>query len=223
MFLGQRGHLGGRDVIELAFKHPATAAHLAAGLLEYFAVLPTEDERRPFEELLRATEYQIRPTLRVLFCSRWFYSGRVVGQLQRNPLDLVVGTMRAQGHRAEVSHRLADACAAMGYALYDLDADNEQGAEEGDRAAEQRARVSRYLLVRGHPSWRYASAEDVLASLERRYLAVPLDGADRATLTGFLTGADGTAPFDLSDEDSARVKVRGALVRLASMQALLRY
>jgi uncharacterized protein (DUF1800 family) len=94
-FMGVSGNFDGDDIIELILQHPACATYISKCLLSFFV----QDETDPaicqsLGNVLRDNNYELRPVLETMFCSKLFYSPEVIGGQIKSPVQLVVGTMR---------------------------------------------------------------------------------------------------------------------------------
>lgn len=100
VFMGQRGNFNGDDIIEIILKHKACAPYMASRLWNYFAYEPTDSDKEMIESLgnlLRESDWELRPVIRTILTSRAFYSERAVGTMIKSPIQLVIGTVRALG------------------------------------------------------------------------------------------------------------------------------
>ncbi len=98
-FLGRQGYFDGDHIIDIILEQEAAPRHLARKLLAYFAVDATDEEIEPYAQLLRRTNFELKPFFRTLFSSEWFYSPRVMGKIVKSPVMLVVSTVRMLGAR----------------------------------------------------------------------------------------------------------------------------
>jgi uncharacterized protein (DUF1800 family) len=96
-FLGKEGYFDGDHIIDIILEQEAAPRFLAKKLLSYFAVDATDKEIEPYAQLLRKTNFELKPFFRTLFSSEWFYSSRVVGKIVKSPVVLVVSTVRMTG------------------------------------------------------------------------------------------------------------------------------
>ena len=94
--LGQTGKFDGDQVLDLLLARPETAERIASKLWREF-VSPTVDakEVRALAAQLRASNYDIKPVLRVLLTSNAFYAPANRATLIKSPVELVVGTLRS--------------------------------------------------------------------------------------------------------------------------------
>jgi len=94
--LGQTGRFDGDQVIELLLARPETAERIATKLWREF-VSTTADARevRALAARLRASNYELKPVLRVLFTSEAFYAPANRAALIKSPVELIVGTLRS--------------------------------------------------------------------------------------------------------------------------------
>ena len=94
--LGQSGRLGGEDVQRIALEQPACGRFLAGKLLRFY-VLPDPDAAvvEALGDWMRAHDYDVAATLKLLFRSRLFYADEARRGLVKSPVDFVVGSARA--------------------------------------------------------------------------------------------------------------------------------
>ncbi len=112
--LGRTGDLDGEDVVLLAADQPASARFIARALLATFVhPEPTDDEVDALAARYRACDRHIGETLRVLLGSRLFFSQRARRSRVKDPIDVVVGTVRSLDASAS-PQALADAAGDMG-------------------------------------------------------------------------------------------------------------
>lgn len=96
--LGVTGNLDGDDVIDAALAHPAAAPHLARRLVRFFVSDGTDPalvER--IAELLRASDWELRPAVAAILRSPEFSSERAYHARVKSPVELVVGAIRTTG------------------------------------------------------------------------------------------------------------------------------
>jgi len=97
-FLGQRGSFDGVQAIDIILDQPVTAEYMAAKIYRYFA----REEISPalnaeLAEILRGSNYELKPLLRAIFLSKDFYSPASVGTHIKSPAELVVSTYKKLG------------------------------------------------------------------------------------------------------------------------------
>lgn len=99
-FLGETGNWNGDDILRIIVRQPACATFIARRLFAYFVWdQPAEATVRPFADLLMATGFDIRATLRAIFLSPEFNSAAAYRAKLKSPAELVAGTMRVLGVR----------------------------------------------------------------------------------------------------------------------------
>lgn len=101
---GTSGALDGDDVARLCAGRPESARHLAGRWLRFF--VHPEPEQHEIDALARVYEQNDRDvgaTLLLLFRSRLFFSERAYRSKIKSPADLVIGTVRLLGGRAQPS------------------------------------------------------------------------------------------------------------------------
>ncbi len=233
-FLGQVGKLNADDILRIVLNHEATARHLAQRLLSYFAVHPTAAELTPYANILRENDYEIRPVLRTLFNSRWFYSKSVAGRQVKSPVLMLVSLQRAlhlsqpEGSQPRDSQlrdsQLALISGQLGQNLFEPPSER-AWSKSGDwlkgNRLQKRLQLIDLLMESNEKHLRFLdilvltkpiTAESVLATVEQQFLMVPLSDSHRESMLAFLQGSDGSKPFDPSHPELAEQKLRG-LVR----------
>jgi uncharacterized protein (DUF1800 family) len=95
-FLGHTGDFNGDDILEIILRQPACAPFVAGELYQYFT---TEADLEPalassLGDIFRGANFQLRPLLRTILCSRAFYSPQVMGAQIKSPVQLTIGTIR---------------------------------------------------------------------------------------------------------------------------------
>ncbi len=117
---GKTGNWNGDTLVDLILEQPATSKFIAKRLFTYF--VQEELEGPVIEQLakvLKDSNYQLGPVLQTLFSSEYFYSPRVMGNLIKSPVQLVVGTLRTLGIREANPAQVAVAVKAMGQELFE--------------------------------------------------------------------------------------------------------
>jgi len=148
-FLGQKGLFDGDHIIDIILEQEAAPRHLAKKLLGYFAVDATAQEIEPYAQLLRRTNFELKPFFRTLFSSEWFYSNRVVGKIVKSPVVLVVSTVRMRGARdlpQGTAMTLCRYCDQIGQSL--LQPPNVKGWDGGAAWVTSSNLLTRYNITR---------------------------------------------------------------------------
>lgn len=97
-FLGQRGPLGGEEIIDIILAQPVTAEFVVSKIYRYFVRDDlSEQTRRRLAAVLRNAEYELKPLLRTIFLSKDFFSNDSVGTQIKSPVQLFVSTYRKLG------------------------------------------------------------------------------------------------------------------------------
>ena len=106
VFLGERGHFNGDDIIDIICKQPATANFIARHMYSFFVAdeppvpeWPYKPPRDPEAIKILAdtyfeSNYSISEMLRVLFKSDFFKSEEVRYERVKSPVELMVGLLR---------------------------------------------------------------------------------------------------------------------------------
>ena len=106
-FLGHAGALNGEDVIDIIVRQPACAGFIARHLYNFFVAdepevpkWPSEppqdpDAVRAIAETFVASDYEIKPVLRMLFSSDFFKEAAF--RKVKNPAEVIVGALKLTG------------------------------------------------------------------------------------------------------------------------------
>ena len=97
-FLGETGTFNGDDIIDIIVRQPATAQFVARRLYQYFvSERPDQDAIDILAEAFRASQYDIRATLRTLFLSDFFRKPNVYFAKIKSPAEHVANITRMVG------------------------------------------------------------------------------------------------------------------------------
>ena len=117
-FLGETGNWSGRDVVDIIYKQPASAAFWATSLLNFFLYNDPEPELvSAVASLLRKNDYNLAPVMSTLLRSTIFYSPRAYRALVKSPVEFVTGTYKALG-LTQLDERAQRALVQMGQILF---------------------------------------------------------------------------------------------------------
>lgn len=117
-FLGQSGNFGGQDIVNIIFTQPQAAKFFARSLLSFFVYNDPEPELvDAFAAVVRKNDYNLAPSLSVLFNSNVFFSNRAYRALVKSPVEFVVGTYKSFGLK-EVDPSAQRSLAQMGQILF---------------------------------------------------------------------------------------------------------
>jgi uncharacterized protein (DUF1800 family) len=102
---GRSGDAGAQeldDLITMIFDQPETARYLCRKLYRWFVYYLIDEQVEstvitPMADLLRASNYDVKPVLRLLFRSAHFFDPVNMGCVIKSPLDLIVGMVREFG------------------------------------------------------------------------------------------------------------------------------
>jgi len=102
-FMGQTGHFGGEDIINIILQQKRCAEFLAEKLYAFFV-----NERKPNKKHISAladmiynSHYDLQTALRFLFSADWFYDPKHLGANIKSPVLLLVQLARILDLRAE--------------------------------------------------------------------------------------------------------------------------
>lgn len=95
-FLGRTGDFDDADIIDIILKQPATAEFLARKLWTFFAY-EDPDKRivAALADILRESDYELRPMLTAMFSCDAFYADRARFTHIKSPVELLIGSLRA--------------------------------------------------------------------------------------------------------------------------------
>ena len=117
-FLGQTGNWGGRDIVDIIFKQPASSEFFANSLLNFFVYNSPEPQLvQAVAKLIAKNDFNLKPVISTLLRSNVFYSDRAYRALVKSPVEFVIGTYKAFGAK-EVDERAQRALTQMGQILF---------------------------------------------------------------------------------------------------------
>jgi uncharacterized protein (DUF1800 family) len=118
-FLGHTGNLSGEDVVDIATRTPASARWVVARMWSFLAY-PVATTDTVVSDLAPryAADLDITALLRAIFTHPAFVSPTARGGLVKQPIEFVVGTLRAVGLPAS-SPRLVEVLAGLGQVPFD--------------------------------------------------------------------------------------------------------
>ncbi|MAD80543.1 MAG: hypothetical protein CMJ50_06835 [Planctomycetaceae bacterium] len=230
---GKKGNWDGDQLVDLILEEPITAEFIAGKLFAFFVHENPDDKIvKQLAHLLRDNDYELAPTLKVLFRSQEFHSPKAMATQIKSPVQLAVGSLRDLGVRADNYAPLVRAVREMGQNLFDPP--NVKGWEGGRTWVNSNRIFVRYNFVADvlerMPGPGGQRGIDVVAALESKdftssaevvdYLAkscfvVSLDEQRRSELIEFL----GTLPPSSKWEEQKRkvnAKLLGLLVLIIS-------
>lgn len=87
------------ELLDMIFSQDATALYICRKLYRWFVYYQIDAATEqnviaPMAQLLRSNNFDVAPVLRALFSSAHFYDPANVGCMIKNPVDLVIGTLR---------------------------------------------------------------------------------------------------------------------------------
>ncbi|MDP2830278.1 MAG: DUF1800 domain-containing protein [Sulfuricellaceae bacterium] len=93
--LGKNGDFDGDQVLDILLDHSATAELLSRKLwLEFVSPKPDQGEIRRLAKVLRDAKYEIKPWLRALLLSPFFWDQGNRSVLVKSPVEFLVGAMK---------------------------------------------------------------------------------------------------------------------------------
>ncbi len=108
VFLGQRGHFGGDDIVAILLRQPRLGEFIVEKLWrEFVSPVPDRTEVARLAQAFRDSGYQIKPLLRALFGSDAFWASENRATLVKSPVELLVGAARQIGLPADECRPLA--------------------------------------------------------------------------------------------------------------------
>lgn len=118
-FLGKKGRFSGEDIINIALEQKQTARYIVSKLWK-FIVSPEPDTERINElaDVFYSSNYEIKPLLKKMFTSDWFYDTSVSKPIIKSPTELLVGITRQFGIKYEDPDQLLPFQRLMGQALF---------------------------------------------------------------------------------------------------------
>ncbi len=98
-FLGQTGNFDDTDIADIIFNQQVTAKFICAKIYKNFVhqqsnlnyAQPVINE---MANILRSNNYEIAPLMKILLKSKLFYSDDIISSLVKNPLDLMLGSVK---------------------------------------------------------------------------------------------------------------------------------
>ncbi|WP_161881745.1 DUF1800 domain-containing protein [Deinococcus alpinitundrae] len=103
-YLGQKGNLGGDDIVRLAAGHPATAERVAMKLWRSFVSdAPDPAGQARLTESYRQHSGDLGAVMQDLLSSQEFYTAR--SSIIRSPAEFVVGALRSAGRRSDIGEK----------------------------------------------------------------------------------------------------------------------
>ena len=92
---GKTGQFDGNDIVNLCLEQPSCPRFLATKLAKTFVCPePSPDMIDRLASRIRHQDLKIKPVLRELFSSQWFYQEENRRIMIKSPLELVLGTLR---------------------------------------------------------------------------------------------------------------------------------
>lgn len=119
VFMREEGRFGGEEIIDLILKQPRAADFLAEGLWTFFASeTPNQKAMADISRSLKASGYDLKSALRVLFTHADFYHPSVIRSQIKSPVQLSVHLVRTLNAAPPPGKLMADACRQLGQQLF---------------------------------------------------------------------------------------------------------
>lgn len=197
-FLGRTGNWNGDDIINIITQQQACGDFIAGELLAHFCMPdPPRKLANRLGNVLRNSNYELRPALETLFKSRVFYAPENRGALIRSPVEVVVGTARQLGIELYGLGRAERALAGLGQEL--MQPPNVKGWPGGSKWINTATLFERYniagALING--VGRFRPAEMLQAADRRARYRSEMEPVQRR-------GTQTQPPFDPLPELTAR-------------------
>lgn len=225
---GQKAKFDAAAAIDLILRQERAPRFLAMKMLQEFVhPAPPEQAVAHYASRLLRHNWEIKPVLREMLLSRWFYSEGVWRSKIKSPVELVVGGVIALGGRANATF-LKDQAAKMGQALlYPPNVKGWDGQEAWINANTLLVRFNYGMQLASQRRDEFARKSDLAGALKRgevktaddvlSYFATvlvdnQLSSADRDKMLDYLNRGtkDEPKPFSLS-EGTLNTKVRGLI------------
>ncbi len=201
---GKTGSFNGNDIVNLCLEQSACPRFLATKLAKTFVCPdPSQEMNEQLANRIRHHDFNMRPVLRELFSSQWFYQEESRRILIKSPLEFVLGTLRTLTEPIRwtgVIKVLAD----LGQNIFEPP--SVKGWEGGrlwitSSSILQRANFATELTTTSQfgplsETIRQISSEEseaIMSQLVRWLLSDHLDDTIRQELLKFHTSAEGTA------------------------------
>lgn len=114
---GERGDFDANDLVDLILKQPQTARHITQKLWQHYITTPV-----PPQTLSRLSDrfrqdYQLKPLIRAILMQPEFWHADNIGSKIKDPINLVVGTLRQFKQQPKQIKQLLRAASSMGQNL----------------------------------------------------------------------------------------------------------
>ena len=118
-FMGKRGRLNGKHIIDRILQNPHTSEHIARQFWAEFISdeKPNSQTIRRWGNIFRRSHYDIRTLLVAVLNSSEFWSSRYRGEKIKSPVELVVGTLRSLVIKPPSTKRIVNICDTLGQKL----------------------------------------------------------------------------------------------------------
>lgn len=224
--LGKTGNWSGDDVVNLILAHPSTAKYICKKLYEYFVhESPDEQTIERLARVLRENEYELRPMLRNLFLSEQFYSGQALASHVKNPVELLIGTVRVLGLKTDDYSMIDGAAQQQGMTLFEPP--NVAGWEDGRAWVNENRILLRYNhlaniierssvdLVAAIEGDTFNSPAELVDHLIDRCLVIRLDQSKRQALIAFAADIPPSSQW-AAQKDRVNPKLRALVLMIMS-------
>mgnify|MGYP002623164262 CR=1 FL=1 len=224
--LGKTGNWSGDDVVNIILAHPSTAKYVCKKLYEYFVhEHPDAQTVERLARVLRENEYELRPMLRNLFLSEQFYSEKALASHVKNPVELLVGTVRVLGVTVDDYAMIDGATQQEGMTLFEPP--NVAGWEDGRAWVNENRILLRYNhlaniierssndLVAALEDYTFSSPAELVDHLIARCLVTGLDESKRRALIAFAADIPPSSQW-AAQKDRVNPKLRALVLMIMS-------
>jgi uncharacterized protein (DUF1800 family) len=116
---GRSGNFDGDDIVELCLEQDAAPRFLATRLLKFFVTpSPPDTAVDELASCIRENDYAMRPVLRTLLASAYFFGPDARHAMIKSPADFVLGTQRTLEAKANLRESV-DVMAQLGQSLFE--------------------------------------------------------------------------------------------------------
>ena len=125
LLFGKRGDFDGDDFVRLIFERQAASDFVCLKLFRFFVNdlpgTPSEESQafvRALGKLLRENKFELRPVLKALFRSEYFYAAQHIASVIKSPVQLIAQAVRSYRTPVRSIESMASAAGLMGQDLF---------------------------------------------------------------------------------------------------------